>query len=134
MFEVVGQLCGTTSHLISYRQSKDKGAFRPIKNLGSSWYSVLRDCGLEGRHKFHSTKATFVTAVAMHAPAPVAQQLARHRDFETTRRYIRITDELSRKAVEAINFDLKPSQKVKSHTQKSHTKVNVLLPYMSKPL
>ncbi len=120
-------------HLISYKAGKN-GKWRPIKHLDTAWHRVLRACGLEGQHKFHNTKATFVTAVAMAAPAPVAQQLARHKDFETTRRYIRIADEVTRKAVESINFNLKPAEKVKSRTQESHTEIKLLLPTMDKPL
>ncbi len=75
--------------------------------MGSSCYCVLKAGGLEGRHKFHNTKATFVTAVAIKAPAPVAQQLATHRDFETTQRYIRIADELTRNAVGSIDYGLR---------------------------
>ena len=120
-------------NLISYKHGKN-GKWRAVKNFDSSWYRVLKACGLEGRHRFHNTKATFVTAVAMKAPAPVAQQLARHRDFETTRRYIRVSDELTRKAVESIDFGIKSTpKKIESHTKVTH-KIDVLLPYMTKPL
>jgi hypothetical protein len=60
--------------------------------------------------------------------------LTRHRDFETTQRYIRIDDELTRKTVESIDFNLKSNEISKSPTQKSHTNINVLLPYMTNPL
>lgn len=49
--------------------------------------------------RFHDSRAAYVTAVARSAPAPVVQELARHRDFETTLRYIRFADSAKRDAV-----------------------------------
>ncbi|MGE4280915.1 MAG: hypothetical protein AB7G62_15100 [Magnetospirillum sp.] len=63
----------------------------------TAWTRVLRELGLEGVHTFHNTKASFVTAVA---PA-VTQQLARHKDYRTTERYLKVNDVAARAAVDA---------------------------------
>jgi len=92
--------------LIAYKQG-EKGKWRSIKSLRRAWRRTLKACGLEGQHRFHNTKATFVTAVAMNAPAAVTQKLARHKNFETTQRYILVADKASRDAVDAIDFSVK---------------------------
>ncbi len=64
---------------------------------------------------FHDTNASYVTAA-------VTQQLARHRSYETTKRYLRVADEAARNAVEAIpmkafaNAAASPSRKQESQT------------------
>jgi hypothetical protein len=41
---------------------------------------------------------------------------------------------MTRKAVDSIDFGLKSKKILKNSTQKSHTQIGVLLPYMDKPL
>jgi integrase len=85
--------------LISYRHGK-KGEWCGIKNPRRAWRTTLTALGLEGQHVFHNTKASFVTAVANVATTEVTQQLARHKDYRTTQRYIKISDLVARTAVE----------------------------------
>lgn len=87
--------------VISYRH-QGNGKPRPVKNPGGAFRRVLRDLGLKGHYTFHSTKSSFVTAVAHKASGPVVQALARHRDFDTTRRYLLVADAAKRAAVDAI--------------------------------
>jgi integrase len=95
-------------HLILYKTGGKRTPvnWRPVKNIQTSWENVLKKVGLKGRHVFHNTKATFVTAIAQEMPAAVVQDLARHRDFSTTMRYIRVADSVRRKAVDSITSHL----------------------------
>lgn len=101
-----------STFLITYRRRLKDGpdgmprftAAVPIKNPKRAWQKVLSDMGLKGLHKFHNTKASFVTAVAHTASAAVTQELARHKDYRTTQRYLKINDEAARAAVEAATL------------------------------
>jgi len=92
----------------------------PIRNIKRSWRSALKAAGIQTHHRFHDSKASFVTRIAMHANTSVKtiKELARHRDIETTLRYLEVADAEKRRAVEAI-----AGQAAKSPTQKSHTPV-----------
>ncbi|CCG42152.1 tyrosine-type recombinase/integrase [Magnetospirillum molischianum] len=86
----------------------------PVKNPKKAFSRVLKEMGLEGVHTFHNTKASFVTAIAHVAPAAVTQDLARHRDYRTTQRYLKVADHAKRAAVEATTIQEKPHP---SHSQ-----------------
>jgi integrase len=62
----------------------------------------LRRAGLERSRRFHDSRGAYVTALARVAPAPIVQELARHRDFETTLRYIRFAASAKRHAVASL--------------------------------
>lgn len=87
------------THLVLYRGPQGTQPPRPVKNIGGGWRAALRRAGLERARRFHDSRAAYVTALARSAPAPVVQELARHRDFETTLRYIRFADSAKRDAV-----------------------------------
>ncbi len=87
-------------HLFTY-QHGEKGERRPVKNPKRAWGTALKKLGIE-HHRFHDTKASFVTAVARVASAAVTKSLARHKDHRTTERYIEIVDPVKRQAIEAI--------------------------------
>ncbi|MBI1209549.1 MAG: tyrosine-type recombinase/integrase [Azospirillum sp.] len=84
--------------LVAYRHGRD-GKPKPIKNPRRAFSRALKTLGLE--HRFHDTKASFVTAVAHVAPAAVTQKLAGHKSYETTQRYQRVADQAARSAIEA---------------------------------
>ncbi len=88
---------------------------RPIANPKRAWGRVLTDLGLKGVHRFHHTKASFVSAVGATASAAVTQKLARHKDHRTTERYLLVNDQLARAAVNAAAISVNPP----SHRQKS---------------
>ncbi|PWC80806.1 tyrosine-type recombinase/integrase, partial [Azospirillum sp. TSH58] len=88
-------------HLFTY-QHGEKGKRQPVKNPKRAWRTACKAAGV--KHRFHDTKASFVTAVAHVAPAAVTQQLARHKSYETTRRYLRVADTAARSAVEAATI------------------------------
>lgn len=79
---------------------------RPIKGAETAWRTAMKKVGLVGKHVFHNTKASFVTAVAATMPGPVVQDLARHRSFVTTMRYIKVADTQRRDAVEAAAMNI----------------------------
>lgn len=86
-------------HLITYQQGRD-GVPRPLKNPKTAWRRVMRDLGLE--HRFHDTKASFLTALAEKVPGHLVQVLGRHKDPATTKRYIDVVDQAKRAAVDAL--------------------------------
>ena len=51
---------------------------------------------------FHCLRDTFISRLAPHVSGPVLMQLARHRDFRTTRRYLKVDGQHLRDAVEQI--------------------------------
>lgn len=66
--------------------------------------------------------ASYVTAVAHVAPAAVTQKLARHRSYETTRRYLLVADAATREAVEAATMrPIRVGDSAPTSTQKFHT-------------
>jgi integrase len=81
--------------------------WRPIKNPKRSWKTLNKKLGLD--HKFHQTKASFVTAVAHVAPAAVVQQAGRQKDYRTTQRYIKVADQAMKTAVEEASFKPQPT-------------------------
>lgn len=86
-------------HLITYARGRD-GDPRPVKNPKTAWRRLMRDLGL--RHRFHDTKASFVTALAETESAEVVRTLARHKDMATTQRYVSIVDQAKRAGVDAL--------------------------------
>ncbi|WP_082108958.1 tyrosine-type recombinase/integrase [Azospirillum thiophilum] len=106
-------------HLLTYQRG-EKGKRLPVKNPKRAWQTAMKALGLQ--YRFHDTKASYVTAVAHVATAAVTQQLARHRSYETTKRYLRVADQAARNAVEAIpmkaiaNAVASPSRKQESQT------------------
>jgi len=51
---------------------------------------------------FHCLRDTFISRLAPHVSGPVLMQLARHRDFRTTRRYLKVDGQHLREAVERL--------------------------------
>lgn len=93
------------------RQRDGVKGWRPIQNPTKSFYAALARQGIGGKHTFHNTKASFVTATAKVAPGAVVQKRARHKSFATTQRYIDIdaADEVA--AADAIGFSVNKSDK-----------------------
>ena len=54
---------------------------------------------------FHCLRDTFISRLAPHVSGPVLMQLARHRDFRTTRRYLKVDGAHLREAVERLTPD-----------------------------
>jgi integrase len=111
-------------YLFAYQRGKPKdpakASWLPVKDPRKAWKTACRKLGIE--HRFHDTKASYVTAVAHVAPAAVTQQLARHKSYETTRRYLRVADEAARRAVEAISMNAVGStQTASTRKQESQT-------------
>lgn len=87
-------------HLISYRRASEP--WRPIKKARSAWKTAMRKIETEfgGRWRWHDLRAAFITHIAMTCGPLAAQQFARHADFDTTRGYIEVADEMMRVAAE----------------------------------
>jgi integrase len=51
---------------------------------------------------FHTTRDSYISRLAPHVSVPVLMQLARHRNYSTTMRYLDFHDEALRSAVEKL--------------------------------
>ena len=93
-------------HLISYRREvKDQTKqqpWRPIKKSRSAWKTAMKTIEKEfgRRWRWHDLRAAFITHVAMTSGPLAAQTLARHSDFDTTRAYIEVANEVTRQAAD----------------------------------
>jgi hypothetical protein len=90
-------------HILSYRQAKDPkppSGWRPIRSARKAWHTAMRVIQKEfgTRWRWHDLRAAFITHIAMTSGPMVAQTLARHADFDTTRAYIAVADEVTRSA------------------------------------
>lgn len=90
-------------HLISYRRHpKGKGnvPWRPIKSSRKAWGNAMEVIEQEfgATWRWHDLRAAFITHIAMTAGPMAAQTLARHADFDTTRAYIKVADQMTRAA------------------------------------
>lgn len=90
-----------TSRLITYRRhpnSEKPGTWRPIAGARSAWKRVMDVIEKETgrRYRWHDLRASFITHVALNSGPVAAQRLARHSDFDTTRAYIEVADEVMR--------------------------------------
>jgi hypothetical protein len=92
--------------LISYRRlAKDEARqepWRPIRKARTAWRTAMKVIEAEfgRRWRWHDLRAAFITHVAMTSGPLAAQTLARHSDFDTTRAYIEVADEMTRTAAD----------------------------------
>ncbi len=89
------------TRLVLYQRTKDF-PLRPVNDIAGGWRGACDRAGLGKSRRLHDARAAYITAIAKSAPAPVVQDLARHRIFKTTLRYIRLADEARRAAVVAM--------------------------------
>lgn len=110
-------------YLFAYQRGKPKepgkAPWLPVKNPKRAWTTACKALGI--KHRFHDTKASYVTAIGHVASGPVTQQLARHKSFETTRRYLLVSDVAARRAVEDATMRVRPVENPPSSTQEFHT-------------
>lgn len=69
--------------------------------LSTLFIRYAKKAGLEGV-TFHCLRDTFISRLAPHVSAPSLMALARHRDYRTTRRYLRIDEAHLKAAVERL--------------------------------
>jgi integrase len=83
--------------LIAVRRN---GAWCPIHSPKRAWETAMLTIQREfGRTwRWHDIRAAYITHVAMTSGPVMAQSLARHSDYETTRGYIEVADEMRREA------------------------------------
>jgi integrase len=92
-----------TRRLITYRRhpnSKKPGTWKPIAGARTVWKRVMDEIEAETgrRYRWHDLRAAFITHVALTAGPVAAQRMARHSDYETTRAYIEVADDVRRGA------------------------------------
>lgn len=92
-------------HLISYRREATRNPdrqepWRPIKRAKTAWGTAMDVIEKEfgRRWRWHDLRAAFITHVAMTSGPVAAQALARHSNFDTTRAYIEVANEVTRQA------------------------------------
>lgn len=62
---------------------------------------IAEGAGLKGV-TFHCLRDTYISRIAPHVSTPTLMDLARHRDYRTTRRYVRVDEAHLRAAVERL--------------------------------
>lgn len=72
----------------------------PVK-LSDLFTRYTRKAGLNGV-TFHCLRDTYISRLACHVSTPTLMALARHRDYRTTRRYVRVDGAHLREAVERL--------------------------------
>lgn len=70
-------------------------------NLSKTWRKYRRKAGVSEDKDFHSLRAGYVSTLSKNAPAAIVQKAARHKSYETTRRYIALHDDEIRGALNA---------------------------------
>lgn len=90
--------------LISWQPKKD-GPFVAIAKPGHAWDRARAFMRAKyGRTwRWHDLRGAFITSVALNSGGIVAQQMARHSDFDTTQAYIEVADEMRRLAADRIS-------------------------------
>jgi integrase len=85
-----------------------------------------RRAGLGDRYKAHAVRASYITALAHVAAGGVVMQLARHKAWATTQKYLKVADKAKRAAVEQMGASsvagYLASANAPSYTQNLHTK------------
>ena len=111
-----------TKVLVSWQPKKD-GAFVAIAKPRSAWRRARAFMAATyGRTwRWHDLRAAFITSVALNSGGVVAQQLARHSDFDTTQGYIEVADEMRRLAAERISDRAFAIAPIENHQQNSPT-------------
>lgn len=122
------------ARLILYDQRRRRGGEtviepRPVASVRRAWRRVLDDLGL-GRHRFHDTRADFISALHAQALPPAEiQAAARHASFATTLRYIGPLEARRRQALEGLGAHFAalapapatPENAAENPTRESHT-------------
>lgn len=89
------------------------------RKLSDLFIRYARKAGLEGV-TFHCLRDTFISRLAPHVSAPSLMALARHRDYRTTRRYLRIDEAHLKAAVERLTYpETGDGSSTQSSTEKS---------------
>lgn len=87
--------------------------------LSTLFIRYAKKAGLEGV-TFHCLRDTFISRLAPHVSAPSLMALARHRDYRTTRRYLRIDEAHLKAAVERLTYpETGDGSSTQSSTEKS---------------
>ena len=74
-------------------------------NLGRAFKRRVVKAGLLGDVTFHCLRDTYISRLAPYCSAPSLMALARHRDFSTTQRYLKVDERHLRQAVERLSGD-----------------------------
>ena len=96
------------SRLITWQRPRKTDAdqmkepWRTIKKPKSAWKTVMKKVqeSFGRRFRWHDIRAAFITHVAITSGPLAAQTLARHSDYDTTRGYVEVADELRRSAAD----------------------------------
>jgi integrase len=71
------------------------------KRLSDTFVHYCRKAGLDDV-SFHDLRDTFISRVAEHCNVPTLMRLARHRNYQTTQRYLKLDDQHLRHIVEQL--------------------------------
>ena len=91
--------------LASLPQTHDVIFPNMILNLGRSFKQLVKKAGLPSDITFHCLRDTYVSRLAPYCAGPTLMALARHRNFSTTQRYLKVDERHLRQAVERLSDD-----------------------------
>jgi len=72
-------------------------------DMSGMFKRLVAKAGLPGNITFHCLRDTYVSRLAPYCAAPTLMALARHRNFATTQRYLRVDERHLRQAVERLS-------------------------------
>lgn len=84
-------------------------AWRPLKSIRRSWRRTAAAAKVARPHRFHDTRARYITEVAKVASSATTQEAARHQAADTTARYTGLASREVAKALEAVPRPKKPA-------------------------
>jgi len=74
-------------------------------DMSNAFRRLVRKAGLPADITFHCLRDTYVSRLAPYCAAPTLMALARHRNFATTQRYLKVDERHLRHAVEHLSGD-----------------------------
>lgn len=90
------------NRVILYRH-RGTGRPVPVESVTTAWRATLKRAGLDGRYRFHDTRAAFCSYLAAKGVDPVhIKELAGHESITTTMRYVQASDDRLRAAVASL--------------------------------
>ena len=83
-------------------ETTGRSVWQPLKSVRRSWRTSVAAAGVEAPHRFHDTRAAYISDVARLGSSTITKNLARHASMATTEGYIAVVaQDLPEAAAEA---------------------------------
>lgn len=103
----------------------------PLKDYRTAWLAACRRAGVQ-HHRIHDLKATFVTTALKATNDPrLVQNLARHKSYSTTERYLAAVGNERRAAADLINGSFSGISGIRKNTPETPGSNVLRLPHTS---